>query len=72
LDGEVSPCLSIFLSLCDEISGYFTSGISTAQSKSISAEFAFSFEEGGFSFKPPRMGNYLLRRAKMKSMLKDI
>ena len=34
LDGEVTPCPSISSSLCDEISGYFTSGITTAQSKS--------------------------------------
>jgi hypothetical protein len=33
------------------------------QSKSISAEFPLSFEEDGFSLKPPKMDNYLLRRA---------
>ncbi|KZR97271.1 Uncharacterized protein APZ42_007947, partial [Daphnia magna] len=71
-DDEVTPCPSISSSLCNEISGYFTSGITTAQSKSISAEFSLSFEEGGFSLKPPRMDNYLLHRAKTKSMLKEV
>ena len=42
------------------------------QSKLILAEFPLSFEEGGFSLKPPKMDNFLLRRAKSKSMLKEV
>ena len=71
-DGKVTPCPLVSSALCDEISGYFTSSITSVQSKSISAEFPLSFEEGGFSLKPPKMNNYLLRRAKSKSMLKEV
>jgi hypothetical protein len=72
LVGEVTPCPSISSSLCDEISGYFTSGISTAESKSISAEFLLSFDECVLSLKAPRIDNYLLRRPKTKSILKKV
>ena len=71
-DGEVTSFSLVSLALCNEILGYFTSSITTAQSKSISDEFPLSFEEGGFSLKPPKMGNYLLRRAKSKSMRKEV
>ena len=69
---EVTPCPLVSSALCDEILGYFTSSITSAHSKSFIAEFPLSFEEGGFSLKPPKMENYLLRRAKSKSMLKEV
>jgi hypothetical protein len=40
-DGEVTPCSLVSSALCDEISGYFTSSITSAQSNRFRLSFLF-------------------------------
>jgi hypothetical protein len=58
--------------ISDEIKVWQTMGLSTDESKAISKKYALEFEDQSFSFKPPKLDNYVLRYAKDKDRLKSV
>ena len=47
-------------------------GLSTEESKAISKKYALEFEDQSFSFKPPKLDNFVVRYAKDKDCLKSV
>lgn len=54
--------------ICEKVSIYFSKGVLTETSKSISKEFPLNFEDSEFSLKPPRLDSLVARRAKYKEV----
>lgn len=53
----------------DEIMTWVTKGLSTEDSKVISKEFPLAFQDKDFSLKPPKLDDWLGRRAKEKGKM---
>ena len=58
--------------ICKELTSLLVDGISTEQSKAGSKDFPLLFEDKDFSLKPPKLDNWLSRRAKDKGVLRTV
>ena len=58
--------------ISDEIKVWQTMGLSTDESKAISKKYALEFEDQSFSFKPPKLDNFVVRYAKDKDCFKSV
>ena len=67
-----TPAFKVSQDVCSQVASLLVEGISANNSKSISKEFPLDFEEIDFSIKPPKIDNWVARRAKSKGVFKQV
>ena len=71
-DESNSASFLVNADICQEISSLLTEGISTEQSKQATKEFPLSFAEPEFSIKPPKLDNWMVKRARDKGTFRAV